>query len=784
MEIPTCLSTRGRQSHDALAWQSVLGRPKVLLLEADRADAKRSLAQLAGAGFEVDSEIVSSSKDFTEGLRKQHFDLILAAYQLPDWNGLEALRWLRSSGYDTPFILVTGVLGDDVAVECIKEGVTDYVLKDKLDRLPRVCRRAIEERKLREERDRTAKQELRNSEEQHRILFDSNPLPMWVFDRETLAFLAVNEAAVSHYGFSRREFLAMTILEIRPKENIPALLQAVATPHEGFSRAPLSKHLKKDGTIIDVEITSHYVTFRGRPAELVLAHDITQQKRNQERLKQSDEIFAKAFRASPLAITISTAAEGRCVDVNDAFSQMMGYTREEAVGRTTRELNIWLEPEERVAIIRQLEGMGKVTAFQSKFRTQAGDIRLAEVSAGLIELDRQTCVLAITRDVTEAKGLVKQFLQAQKMEAVGRLAGGVAHDFNNMLSVIIGYSELLQERLEPGPQRKGVDEIKKAAERASRLTRQLLAFSRQQVMFPRILNLNAVVDNLSNMLLPMIGEDIDLVIAPGSSLGSVRANLSQVEQIIMNLVVNARDAMPHGGKLIVSTGNAELDETYASHHPPARPGSYVLLSVSDTGSGMSPEILPHIFEPFFTTKQPGKGTGLGLSVVDGIVNQSGGYVSVYSEPGRGTTFKVYLPRVDEDATAERDQAECPPHRGSGTILLVEDEEPLRVLMAGLLEDNGYRVVQASDGEEAIRQAKQQSSIDLLLTDVVLPRSNGRELGIALQGFLPDLKVLYVSGYANELITQHGVLANEGAFLEKPFTKNSLLNKVSAILDRQ
>jgi len=253
MEIPTCLSTRGRQSHDALAWQSVLGRPKVLLLEADRADAKRSLAQLAGAGFEVDSEIVSSSKDFTEGLRKQHFDLILAAYQLPDWNGLEALRWLRSSGYDTPFILVTGVLGDDVAVECIKEGVTDYVLKDKLDRLPRVCRRAIEERKLREERDRAAKQELRNSEEQHRILFDSNPLPMWVFDRETLAFLAVNEAAVSHYGFSRREFLAMTILEIRPKENIPALLQAVATPHEGFSRVLLSKHLKKDGTLAKLE---------------------------------------------------------------------------------------------------------------------------------------------------------------------------------------------------------------------------------------------------------------------------------------------------------------------------------------------------------------------------------------------------------------------------------------------------------------------------------------------------------------------------------------------------
>ena len=783
MEISTFLNTKGQRSHDVVARQSGPSRPRLLLLVDDRADAKRSLAQLAGAGFEVDSEIVCFSKEFTERLREQHFDLILAAYRLPDWNGLEALRWLRNSGYDTPFILVSGELGDDVAVECIKEGATDYVLKDRLDRLPRVCRRAIEECRLREERDR-AEQQLRDSEEQYRILFDSNPLPMWVFDRETLAFLAVNEAAVSHYGFSQHEFLAMTILDIRPKENIPAILQAVSKPYEGFSRVPLSKHLKKDGTLIDVEITSHSVIFRGRPAELILAHDITQQKRNQERLRQSDEIFAKVFRASPLAITISTVAEGRYLDVNDAFSQIMGYTREQIVGRTTQELNIWLDPGDRFAIIRELEAIGRVAAFQSKFRTQAGNIRLVEVSAELIELDGETCLLAITRDVTEAKGLEEQFLQAQKMEAVGRLAGGVAHDFNNMLGVIIGYSELLQGRLEPGPQRKGVDEIKKAAERASGLTRQLLAFSRQQVIFPRVLNLNTVVDNLSNMLLPMIGEDIDLVITPGTSLGSVRAHLSQVEQIIMNLVVNARDAMPQGGKLIVSTSNAELDEAYASHHPPARPGSYVLVSVSDTGTGISPEILPHIFEPFFTTKQPGKGTGLGLSVVDGVVNQSGGYVSVYTEPGRGTTFKVYLPRVDEEATAEHDQAQCPPHRGSGTILLVEDEEPLRTLMAGLLEDNGYRVLQASDGDEAIRQAKLQSSVDLLLTDVVLPRLNGRELGIALQGFLPNLKVLYVSGYANELITQHGVLANEGAFLEKPFTKNSLLNKVSAILERR
>jgi two-component system cell cycle sensor histidine kinase/response regulator CckA len=755
--------------------------PTILLLEDNSADAKLSLRELARAGFEFDSEIVSTSKGFIEKLQSRRYNLILADYRLPDWTGLDALRWLRSSGYDTPFILVTGTLGDDLAVECIKEGATDYVLKDKLDRLPRACQRALEEAQVRQERD-CAEKELRESEEQYRLVFDSNPLPMWVFDRETLAFLAVNEAAVRHYGFSRGEFFAMTIKDIRPKEDIPALLEGMSQPSDGLSGAETWRHCKKDGTIIAVEIASHGIAFRGRQAELVLAHDITEQKKDQGRLRQSEERFAKAFRSSPLGITISTQAEALYIDVNDAFSNMLGYRREEVIGRTAQELGVWSEPTERAPFVQQLLESGRVQALSVKMRTRSGERRLTEVSAELVELDGVPCILAITQDVTEAKQLEEQFRQAQKMEAVGRLAGGIAHDFNNMLSVIIGYSELLQERLETDPARKSVDEIKKAADRAASLTRRLLAFSRQQILAPRVLNLNGVVDNLTTMLRHMIGEDIDLVFTPGPSLGSVRADPVQIEQIIMNLAVNARDAMPQGGKLVIETSNADLDVTFASSHPSVRPGAYVLLAVSDTGSGMDQDTMLHIFEPFFTTKELGKGTGLGLSTVYGIVNQSEGSIWVHSELGKGTTLQVYLPRVDEAPSVDSARPGASLGRGTETVLVVEDEEPLRILVAGILKNNGYTVLQATDGEEALNVAKKQGHIDLLMTDVVMPGLSGSEVASRMRVLLPNLRVLYISGYTSDLITDHGVLATNARLLEKPFTKHSLLNKVRMALE--
>jgi nitrogen-specific signal transduction histidine kinase len=409
-----------------------------------------------------------------------------------------------------------------------------------------------------------------------------------------------------------------------------------------------------------------------------------------------------------------------------------------------------------------------------------------EVSAELVQLDGEACILAITKDVTESKRLEQQMQGAQRMESIGRLAGGVAHDFNNMLGVIIGYSELLQERLPlTDPSRKNVDEIKRAAQRSATLTRQLLAFSRQQILDPRVLNLNSVLDNVSSMLRRMIGDDVQLVLLPEASLGSVKADPSQVEQILMNLAVNARDAMVGGGKLIIETANAELDETYLHTHPSAASGPYVLVSVSDTGHGISPKDMPHIFEPFFTTKGPGKGTGLGLSTVYGIVKQSGGYIWVYSEEGKGTTFKVYLPRIHGPAAQlEQPSAAAGVGGGTETILLVEDEESLRELTRSLLASGGYSVLEAADATIALAIAlNHKGKIDLLLTDVVMPGMNGCELEQKLKASRPDLKTAYMSGYADEMIARHGVLSPGVDLLPKPFTRNSLFSKMRSVLTR-
>ena len=631
---------------------------------------------------------------------------------------------------------------------------------------------------------RRAEESLHRSEEQYRLLFESNPLPAWVYDRDSLRFLAVNEAAVQHYGYSRREFLAMTIQDIRPERDRLAVLKAMSSLSDQIAASGGRRHRKKDGSLIDVEITSNTINLFGRDAALVLVQDVTEQKQNEDRLRHSENKFATAFQLSPLAITISTCKEGRYVDVNDAFLKVVGYERNEVLGRRVDELGIWVDLNDRAAMVEQLTQSYKVRALETKFRSKMGEERSVQLSADLIELDGEPCVLAITQDVTEAQQLEQQFRQAQRMEAVGRLAGGVAHDFNNILGVIIGYSELLQERLPPGDlSRTRVDEIKKAADRAGSLTQQLLVFSRQQIVQPKVLDLNAIVNSLGSMLQRMIGEDVELVLDLGDELGCFQADLGQMEQILMNLAVNARDAIPAGGKIVIKTDNVELDETYARQQPGVLPGSYVMLSVSDTGTGISAEVQPHIFEPFFTTKEPGKGTGLGLSTVYGVVRQSSGHIGVYSELGRGTTFKIYLPRLlAKPSPLHRETPVMTIVGGSETILLVEDDEPLRQLTGGILKDSGYVVLEARDPETALKIEEEHiGGIDLLLTDVVMPKISGCELAARLQRKHPGLKLLYMSGYADDIIVHQGVLDPDISLLQKPFTKNYLLGKVRTLL---
>ena len=388
------------------------------------------------------------------------------------------------------------------------------------------------------------------------------------------------------------------------------------------------------------------------------------------------------------------------------------------------------------------------------------------------------------RERKRAEDTLRQF---QKLDAIGRLAGGMAHDFNNHLGIIIGYSERLLERLGSNdPLRKNAGMIKEAALRAASLTRQLLAFSRRQVFESRVLDLNAVVSELGNMLRPLIGEDIELVTSLNPALGKVRADPAQIDQIIMNLAVNARDAMPQGGRLTIETTNVELDESYTSKHVTVQPGPYVMLAVSDTGIGMDKETQARIFEPFFTTKEKGKGTGLGLAMVYGIVKQSGGYIWAYSEPGQGTTFKIYLPRVEAGIReAEAERASPSASKGEETVLVVEDEGMLRELSCEFLQSGGYTVLEAGNGAEAIEISKRhQGPIHLLMTDVVMPGMSGRELAQRLPDHRPGMKVLYVSGYTDDTVLRNGLLEPGTAFLQKPFTRDSLVHKVRDVLDRK
>ena len=501
-------------------------------------------------------------------------------------------------------------------------------------------------------------------------------------------------------------------------------------------------------------------------------------------LLASEAKFAKAFNANPSGMAITTL-EGRVVDVNETFLRTLGYTREEAIGRTTVELGLWRSQEDRIQAVQATQRLGRVQEIEIEGRTKESARRTLLYSAELIELEGVPHVLVLTTDVTERRQLEEQLRQAGKMEAVGQLAGGVAHDFNNILTAILGYADLLAADLPAADQRReDVEEIRKAAQRAAALTRQLLAFSRKQVLEPRALDVNLLVDNMDKMLRPVLGENVELLAIPAPNLRAVRADPNQVEQVILNLAINARDAMPKGGKLTIETANVDLDAEYAARHATVVPGPHVMLAVSDTGTGMDAATQARIFEPFFTTKDAGRGTGLGLATVYGIVKQSGGSIWVYSEVGQGTTFKIYFPALDAPAERlGRPSTPVPGFIGTETILLVEDDDQLLHVAHRALEARGYTVLTAGRGDAALEIARRRSeAIHLLLSDVTIPDMDGRALAATLLKQRPGLRVLYMSGYADQAIVRHGVLDATVAYLPKPFTTEAIARRVREVLD--
>ena len=530
---------------------------------------------------------------------------------------------------------------------------------------------------------------------------------------------------------------------------------------------------------------------------LAIGMDVTDRKRAEERYRsfiaQSSEGVSRLEIDPPVPINLTEEeqvdrlyAGGLIAECNDAMARMYGFDEaDELLGTRLSDLHNVTDPVNREQIRAFIRGGYRVSDSETREHDREGRPRVfLNNVVGFVEDGQLVRVWGTQRDVTEQRHLEEQFRQSQKMEAVGQLAGGIAHDFNNLLTAILGNTQLLLRELPPGDSMHGdVEEIRKASERAASLTRQLLAYSRRQMLQPEVLDLNVVMAEMDKMLRRLIGEHIDLVAVFAPDLGRVRADPNQIEQVIVNLAVNARDAMPDGGKLTIATANVDLDETFAQAHLGSVPGSYAMLSVTDTGVGMDATVRAHLFEPFFTTKEVGKGTGLGLATVYGIVKQSGGYISVSSEPGHGSSFKIYLPRIATPAEPPAGAPKGGPAPGSETVLVVEDEPAVLTLSRRALESQGYVVLAASDADAALRVVERHGGmIHLLLTDVVMPGLSGRELADRLSAQRPGIRVLYMSGYPGDAVVQHGTLPLGSAFLQKPFSPDGLARKVRDVLD--
>jgi PAS domain S-box-containing protein len=565
---------------------------------------------------------------------------------------------------------------------------------------------------------------------------------------------------------------------------------AAEAQRTGLGR-PLEYRIRhKDGSWRVLESNASVIrSATGEPERLVIVNrDITERKQAAESLRLTESGFRSMIEDAPYGI-FRASTDGSLLRANPALQKILAYENLDELLKANLDREIFGTPADFQTLKELLDSANEFKDVEVGLKRRDGAPITVRCTGRRVKEEHRgvSCFDVFAEDVTERRVLERQLQMAGKMEAVGRLSGGIAHDFNNLLGVIIGYSQVLKRRLEAGSALlEHAEEIEKAGQRAASLTRQLLAFSRQQILTPAVLNLNDLVLDMAKMLPRLLGEDIAVTTSLSADLGMVKADQGQLEQVIMNLAVNARDAMPDGGKLRVETANVELDQAYAWQHAGAKPGHYVMLALTDSGTGIDAETLAHIFEPFFTTKEVGKGTGLGLATVYGVVKQSGGYIWVESKPGQGATFQIFLPRVEEPATSITSTAPLTETSGgSETILLVEDAESLRKLTRQFLESHGFRVLVAQNGEEAVEvEGEHSGKIDLLLTDVVMPGMNGRVLSERLLPKQPGMRVLYISGYTDSFIAGHGVLERGMALLHKPFTEDALIKKVREILDME
>jgi len=627
----------------------------------------------------------------------------------------------------------------------------------------------------------------RETDERFRLIFHGNPIPTYVYDCASLRLLELNEAAANRYGYTLDEFLQLSVPDIRPGIDRADLDQELQGRQAGFNHAGVWRQRSKDGSEFSADVIVVRFLQEGREQELVLASDATQRIEAEAALRESRATLRSLVNQAPFGICRSRFFGERFEAVNPAFCKMLGYSEEESLNLLLA-TQVYAYPSERAQFNELLQRDARLQGHELRFLKKDGTPIRVRVSAVLTKhadkkLDR---VEAYLEDLSEQTALEQQVRAVQKLEAVGRLAGGVAHDFNNILVVIKLSTEMMLGQITPdNPLSRPLLQVSNAADRAAALTKQMLAFSRRQVMQVRVVNINSIVSDTSHMLRRIIGEDVQLVTHLGENLSNAKLDPEQLSQVIMNLGVNARDAMPGGGMLRIHTANVELDEAYADAHPPVQPGSYVMLTVSDTGTGIAKADLPRVFDPFFTTKELGKGTGLGLSIVYGIVKQSGGYIWVYSEPGQGTTFELYFPATNAPLEARSWRADVAGRAIGQTILVVEDEPVIRGNVRDCLQQLGYTVLEADSGEAALELCEQKrGKIDLVLTDLIMPGMRGREMARELAERFPSVEILYTSGYTEDNIARREIAQGENSFLEKPYSVAGLSSAVHRILAMQ
>ena len=763
---------------------------RILILEDVPMDAELVEYELERARIPFSSRRVDSREDFLRELEEFSPDLILSDYTLPRFDGMTALSLVRERAPSIPFLIVTGSVNEETAVGCMKAGATDYLLKSNLARIGPAIEAALERSRAQAQKVQ-AESALAASEKRFRSLVqNSSDLVTIVSPDGTILY--ASDSAERIVGHSPVSLVGTSLLTYLDKNDVRAV-QGLLQNANGKTSAsgPIEFTLRRaDGSPVWLEAVGSNLLSDATIRGIVLnARDVSERKRADRALRESEERYRDLFdNASDLVCM--TAPDGSLLYVNKAWREGTGYGEDEIIRMQLLEV---IHPDShacyREVTDRVLKGE-RLDHVELVFVPKSGIPVTVEGNLSCTFKDGQPSVVrGIYRDITERKRVEEHLRRAERMQAAGKLAGGVAHEVNNMMTGVIGFSEFLLRSLEPGDPRRGdVEEIIRAGTRAADVTRQLLAFTRQQFLRPQILNVNQVVLEMEKMLRRSLGEDNALELQLSPAAGELRADRGQLEQVLINLALNARDALVGHGQVTIQTAKVIWDEEYALRHDGVDLplGRYAMLAVSDTGCGMDRDIQERIFEPFFTTKPIGQGTGLGLSTVYGIVKQSGGYIWVYSEPGEGSVFKVYLPEAASGDTALlKSEGSLVPAGGTETILIIEDEDIVRNLACRGLRDHGYKVVEARNGTQALQYVQEHpGTIDLVISDVVMPEMGGREFGHILARTDPDLPVLYMSGYTGDDVVQRGLLDPGAPFQQKPFTPAGLAAKIRLMLDLQ